>query len=61
VQLREGSAADPDLVLSATPHVIMGVLAGELDLAQARARGLDAEGDEELLKRVIPAAAARSA
>jgi DNA-binding HxlR family transcriptional regulator len=58
VQLLQGPAEHPDLVLEATPHVIVGVLAGALDLAQARARGLRAEGDEALLARVAPAAPA---
>ncbi len=57
VRLRGGPADDPRLVLSATPHVMVGLLAGRLDLAGARARGLRAEGDVKVLRRVRAAAA----
>jgi DNA-binding HxlR family transcriptional regulator len=61
VQLVNGPAAEPGLILAGEPHVLLGLLSGALDTAQARARGLDAEGDTELLKRVIPQAPPRAA
>jgi DNA-binding HxlR family transcriptional regulator len=61
VELVQEACEHPDLVLSAVPRVIVGVLAGALDLAQARALGLRAEGDEALLQRVAPAAPVISA
>src|ERR1700682_76158 len=43
VHARLGSAEEPDLVLSATPQVMIGLLSGRLALADARARGLECE------------------
>ena len=57
VHLEPGPAADPGLVLEASPHVILGLFAGALDLAGARARGLRTRGDAGLLRRVRPEAA----
>jgi DNA-binding HxlR family transcriptional regulator len=61
VELLQEASAHPDLALNARPRVIVGVLAGVVDLAQARALGLQAEGDEALLERVAPAAPVISA
>jgi DNA-binding HxlR family transcriptional regulator len=61
VELLQEASAHPDLALNARPRVIVGVLAGAVDLAQARALGLQAEGDEALLERVAPAAPVISA
>jgi DNA-binding HxlR family transcriptional regulator len=58
VQALHGAAERPDLILSATPHVLLGVLAGALDLSQARARGLRAEGEDSVLARLAPAVSA---
>jgi DNA-binding HxlR family transcriptional regulator len=52
VELAPGPSDDPELVLSASPHVMLGLLTGAIDLADARARGLRAEGDLALLSRV---------
>jgi DNA-binding HxlR family transcriptional regulator len=57
VHARPGAAEDPAAVLTGTPHVILGVLSGQVDLAGARARGLRFEGDERALGRVQPLAA----
>jgi len=57
VQLKPGPAADPGLVLEASPHVIVGLLAGALDLAAARNLGLRTHGDARLFRRVQPQAA----
>jgi DNA-binding HxlR family transcriptional regulator len=51
-RLRPGPAAQPDAVLSGTPHLVLGVLSGHLDLADAQARGLEYEGDRQTLRRV---------
>jgi DNA-binding HxlR family transcriptional regulator len=52
VRARIGSAEEPDLVLSAPPQVMIGLLSGKLALADARARGLKCEGDANALRRV---------
>lgn len=53
---RRGSAERPDAVLSGSPHSILGVLSGELDPDEARARGVVLEGDERVLERLRPRA-----
>ena len=58
VRSRPGDADAPDLVLAGPPQLIVGVLVGNLSLAEARARGLDADGDLAVLRRLRPAAAA---
>jgi DNA-binding HxlR family transcriptional regulator len=52
IQTRPGRAEQPDAVLTGTPQLIMAVLTGNLDLGDARARGLEYEGDPETLWRV---------
>lgn len=52
VRVRPGTAAQPDAVLTGPPPLIMDVLMRDLDLATARERGLDFEGDPEALRRV---------
>jgi DNA-binding HxlR family transcriptional regulator len=54
VRVRPGTVADPDARLSGTPPLVLGVLTGELDLAKARAAGLEFEGDHKALRRVRP-------
>jgi DNA-binding HxlR family transcriptional regulator len=54
VRTRAGRAEHPDAVLTGPPELIMAVLTGNLDLADARARGLEFEGDPETLFRVQP-------
>jgi DNA-binding HxlR family transcriptional regulator len=54
IETRLGSAEDPDAVLSGDPRLVIGVLAGELDLAEARSRGLGFEGDAKALRRLQP-------
>ena len=58
VRSRPGDADAPDLVLAGAPQLIVGVLVGNLSLAEARARGLDADGDLAVLKRLRPVALA---
>ena len=58
VHARPGTVEHPDAALAGAPRLIIGVLSGGLDLAAARARGLEFEGDPEVLDRVRPRAAA---
>jgi DNA-binding HxlR family transcriptional regulator len=53
VRARPGRAEHPDAALTGTASVILGVLTGKLDLAEARRRGLQYEGDPEVLDRVV--------
>jgi DNA-binding HxlR family transcriptional regulator len=53
VSLRTGSAPAPDLVITGPPHLINGVLAGGLSVADATALGLETSGDERVLRRVL--------
>jgi len=58
VHARAGKAtAEPDASLSGTPHTLLGVLSGHIDLATARARGLELRGDEKVIRRMQPLAA----
>jgi DNA-binding HxlR family transcriptional regulator len=57
IRTRGGPASDPDLVLTGSPHTILGLLSGQIDVADARGRGLEAEGDLSVLDRVRPASA----
>jgi DNA-binding HxlR family transcriptional regulator len=61
VTLQRGPAERPDLALSAAPYVIVGLLAGKLDVDAARALGLELEGVERALERVRPVAPVPSA
>lgn len=54
VRARPGRAEHPDVVLTGTPSVILGLLTGRLDLAEARQRGLGYDGDSAVLRRVQP-------
>jgi DNA-binding HxlR family transcriptional regulator len=54
VRTRLGSAAEPDLVLSGPPRLILGLLSARLSPAQARDRGLEITGDTAVLARVLP-------
>jgi DNA-binding HxlR family transcriptional regulator len=49
---RPGTAEHPDAVLTGTPQLVVSVLSGGLDLAEAQARGLQYDGDPETLSRV---------
>ncbi len=51
VRTRSGSAEHPDVVLTGEPQVIVGLLAGSLDLDQARSAGLTYDGDPAILRR----------
>ena len=53
VRTRRGTIEHPDAVLTARPGVILGLLSGRLDLAEARQRGLEVSGNEKVLQRLI--------
>lgn len=52
VRTRPGPAERPDAVLSGSPHAILGLLSGQLDLREARRRGVKLEGDPGALERM---------
>jgi hypothetical protein len=54
VLVRPGSAEHPDVVLTGSPELVIGLLAGRLDVATARSRGLRVEGDSRVLRRIKP-------
>jgi DNA-binding HxlR family transcriptional regulator len=56
VRVRSGEADDPVATLSGSPHALLGLLGGHLDLEAARARGLSFSGSTEALARLQPAA-----
>jgi len=58
VRTRRGAVERPDAVLSGRPGLILGLLSGRLDLAEARNRGLELTGSERALHRVVGAWAA---
>jgi DNA-binding HxlR family transcriptional regulator len=58
VRVRPGTVSDPDATVSGAPQIVVGLFSGEFDLATARARGLEFEGDREALRRVQPSAVA---
>ncbi|HTQ69712.1 MAG TPA: winged helix-turn-helix transcriptional regulator [Solirubrobacteraceae bacterium] len=57
VQAVPGPVDDPDVSLSASPHTLLGVLSGQIDLATARSRDLELHGDERVIRRMQPLAA----
>ena len=54
IQTRLGPAADADVVITARPDLALALLLGRVDLATARSRGLELEGDARVLKRFKP-------
>jgi DNA-binding HxlR family transcriptional regulator len=52
VRARPGRADHPDAVLIGTGSQVLGLLLGHLDLAEAKRRGLQFEGDSDVLLRV---------
>jgi len=55
-----GAGEQPDAVLSGSPHAILGLLSGQIDVAEARRRGVRIDGEERVLARLRPAAALAS-
>lgn len=54
IRVRAGRAERPDAVLTGTASQILGLLTGKLDLAEAMRRGLQFEGDRQVIDRVQP-------
>jgi len=54
IRVRPASKERADAVLTGSPDVIIGLLAGRIDLATARSRRLRFEGDPKILQRVRP-------
>jgi DNA-binding HxlR family transcriptional regulator len=57
VGVHAGRAEHPDATISGRPHEILGLLSGQLDIEQARRRGLAIEGDAKVLDRLRPSRA----
>ncbi len=55
VEVRAGVVESPDAVITGTPHAVLGLLTGQIDLTEARRAGLRYEGDEAALLRLVPA------
>lgn len=53
VRTRRGVAEHPDAVLTGRPGLILGLLSGRFDLAEARKRGLEFKGSQKALTRVL--------
>lgn len=53
VRTRRGTVEHPDAVLTARPGVILGLLSGRIEMAEARQRGLELTGNEKVLRRLI--------
>ena len=56
IRVRPGTAKRPNAVLTGPPELIIGLLAGRITLAAARARRLRFEGDPAVLRRIGPVA-----
>jgi DNA-binding HxlR family transcriptional regulator len=56
VRARPGSVERPDAVVAGPPRLVVDLITGKLDLAEARARGLQYEGDPEVFGRLQPQA-----
>ena len=54
VRTRLGTAPAPDLVLSGTPRLILGLLSAHLTPSEAHDLGLEISGDTAVLQRVQP-------
>jgi DNA-binding HxlR family transcriptional regulator len=52
VETRIGTAPDPDVIVTGEPTPSLGLLLGLLDLADARAAGVDYQGPPEALERI---------
>lgn len=59
VQVRAGAVRTPNAVVTGSPRLVLAVLKGDIDLAQARSKGLQYKGDPQTLRRVQPLAVKR--
>jgi DNA-binding HxlR family transcriptional regulator len=60
VRVQVGAAENPDAVVSGSPKTVYALFRGEIDLAAARAEGLEFNGDVAVLRRVQPHASAET-
>jgi DNA-binding HxlR family transcriptional regulator len=58
IQTLPRTAEEPDAVLSGSPHAVLGLLTGHVDLPGAEALGVRYAGDREALRRLLPERAA---
>jgi DNA-binding HxlR family transcriptional regulator len=54
VGVRLGTAEEPAVVIAGSPRLVLGLLAGGMDLSRARSLGLTYEGRPDVLARVRP-------
>jgi len=54
IRVHPGQSPDPEVTLTGTPSLVLGLLVGALDVDTARARGLKVEGKIATLRRVQP-------
>jgi DNA-binding HxlR family transcriptional regulator len=54
IDVRLGAAAQPDLVITGPPIVVLDVVAGRVDLETARVKGVQLDGDPAALERARP-------
>jgi DNA-binding HxlR family transcriptional regulator len=54
IRVRPGTCPSPDATVTGDPAVVLGFFVGGLDLAAARQRGLELEGDEGAVRRLQP-------
>jgi DNA-binding HxlR family transcriptional regulator len=54
IRVHPGQSPDPNVTLTGTPSLVLGLLVGALDVDTARGRGLKVEGDFDTLHRVQP-------
>ena len=52
VRARAGRAADPDVTLTGSPELALGIMMGRMTAAAAKKRGLTIDGDVRVLKRL---------
>lgn len=60
VRTRRGTVPNPDAVLTGRPGLVLGLLSGRLDLAEAKKRGLEFHGRTGALRRIVGAWGAKS-
>ena len=58
VRTRRGTTEKPDAVLAGRHGLILGLLSGRLDMAEAKKRGLEFHGSRKALQRIVGAWAA---
>lgn len=52
VKVRTGRSADPDVTMTGSPELALGIIMGRLTIAEAKKKGLKIDGDASLLRRL---------